>query len=181
MPMVRVWRGGFKKWTTKPERGDELVFGEKLRAMANTYNPDTADEWRAAIAKKVEQAWSIYTPDPKSGHRGVGKLREPLTGPVICDLAFYFPRTKEMLDNPFKYGRQEFPCIAHNKGDIDNLQKAVFDVMTEVGVWKDDCQVYGGLVEKWYTPIGHPCGVKIIVTTEAELVESTLFETAVKA
>jgi Holliday junction resolvase RusA-like endonuclease len=37
------------------------------------------------------------------------------------------------------------------KPDKDNLEKAVMDALTSIGIWKDDCQVYGGITEKYWT------------------------------
>jgi hypothetical protein len=36
--------------------------------------------------------------------------------------------------------------------DKDNLEKAVMDALTGIQIWNDDCQVYGGNTEKYWTP-----------------------------
>jgi hypothetical protein len=45
----------------------------------------------------------------------------------------------------------EDQCVAHGaKPDLDNLQKAVMDAITNVGIWKDDALVFKVEAEKWY-------------------------------
>ena len=54
-----------------------------------------------------------------------------------------------------EYLRAKYPdaCFPHvGKVDVDNLTKAVFDTLTQVGVWRDDGQVYALDVAKLYTP-----------------------------
>lgn len=152
-----------KKWVRSFLPGDELCIFEKPRVISHEYNPDSADAWKDAVRKRVEDAWAVYKPDPVTGHRGVGRPRDPLNVPLCCDLTFYMPRPKYMLENPFKYGRDAIPF--DGRPDIDNLQKAVFDAMTEAGVWRDDALVCTGEVSKWYSGEGGAPGVRIIVET----------------
>lgn len=37
-----------------------------------------------------------------------------------------------------------------NKPDADNLCKAFYDIMTELGYWKDDKQIYSSITEKFW-------------------------------
>lgn len=42
--------------------------------------------------------------------------------------------------------------IKHTKKpDIDNLNKAVSDAITDIGLWEDDSQVYSISASKYYT------------------------------
>jgi Holliday junction resolvase RusA-like endonuclease len=179
MAMVWVWREGREKLTTKPVEGDRLVYGRKLQVSNHVYNPDTADVWKAAIVRAVHAAWSVYTPDPITGHKGAGKLREPLDEPLVCDLTFYFPRPKYMLEKPFVYGADAIPYEV--KPDTDNLDKAVKDAMTEADVWADDCRVYSGETSKWYSCIGGAPGVRIELETLARKPVETLFTAEAKS
>ena len=73
--------------------------------------------------------------------------REPLAGPVSIHLSFYFKRPAKLMTK--KAREDEFPYVI--KPDADNLAKAVKDVMTQCGVYKDDSQVWHMGVTKKYT------------------------------
>lgn len=51
----------------------------------------------------------------------------------------------KLPSEPFQ-GRVEVNIELHTpdkrRRDLDNVRKAVYDAMTNAGVWKDDCQVY---------------------------------------
>ncbi len=97
---------------------------------AGVYTPDTANDWKTRVAIEARQ------------HRP----RVPLDCPLIVDLCFLMPR-------PAKYMRKKDPIgtFPHTaKPDLDNLDKAVLDVLTDCGMWVDDCQAYCGRREKWY-------------------------------
>ena len=40
-----------------------------------------------------------------------------------------------------------------NKPDVDNLCKSLFDIMTKLGYWKDDKQIYSAVVEKFWANV----------------------------
>jgi len=56
-----------------------------------------------------------------------------------------------------------------SKPDTDNLSKAVLDCLTELGMWRDDCQVVREMTTKRYD--SNP-GVEIIVCLGAEVAAS---------
>jgi len=72
----------------------------------------------------------------------IGKHRpeKPLEGPVLLDVLWLFPITGNHQDGEAKI----------TKPDTDNLQKLLKDVMTDLGFWKDDAQVYDERVIKRY-------------------------------
>jgi Holliday junction resolvase RusA-like endonuclease len=90
----------------------------------NFYNPGTADGWKRAV-----QAAFLRERKPA------------IEGPVYLTVNFFFHR--EGIP-----GRAAFHTA---KPDRDNLEKAVMDALTEIGVWKDDCQVCAGLTAKYWT------------------------------
>jgi Holliday junction resolvase RusA-like endonuclease len=93
---------------------------------AGVYDPGTANEWKHAVA----DAWRLSS-------------RPVLTGPLMVQLWFYFPRPK----NHFRTGKNaaqlkdSAPKYHTNKPDLDNLAKAVLDELTRIGAWKDDAAV----------------------------------------
>ena len=40
-----------------------------------------------------------------------------------------------------------------NKPDVDNLCKALFDIMTKLHYWGDDKQIYSAVVEKYWADV----------------------------
>ncbi|MGH9249435.1 MAG: RusA family crossover junction endodeoxyribonuclease, partial [Acidimicrobiales bacterium] len=59
----------------------------------------------------------------------------PMTGPVAVALRFTLRRPASAPKR-----RRTWP-IGARSGDIDKLQRAILDALTDVGVWKDDAQV----------------------------------------
>lgn len=64
-------------------------------------------------------------------HLAKHRPEAPMSGPVYLFVMWGFPITGEHEDGEFKTSRP----------DTDNLQKALKDVMTKLGFWKDDAQV----------------------------------------
>ncbi|MDR2535190.1 MAG: RusA family crossover junction endodeoxyribonuclease [Treponema sp.] len=91
----------------------------------NFYNPRTADPWKETI-----QVYFLMDRKP------------PITGPVYLKIHFFFHKAAAL------YGK----IVPHTvRPDKDNLEKAVMDALTGIQIWKDDCQVYGGNTEKYWT------------------------------
>lgn len=86
----------------------------------HVYNPSSANEWK----KTVKLAFSKY--------KGIC-----LEDPIKITIRYYLKRPKSLM-------RKKDPAniIFHTrKPDIDNLNKAVMDSLTNIGIWKDDSQV----------------------------------------
>jgi Holliday junction resolvase RusA-like endonuclease len=104
----------------------------------NIYNPKTADSWKETI-----QIVFLTNRKPR------------ITGPVYLKVQFFF----------HKFGIHG--VVPHTvKPDKDNLEKAVMDALTAIQIWKDDCQVYGGNTEKYWTP--GKSGAQICIETEED-------------
>ena len=131
MTPISVWIPGIPK--AQP-RARAFSFNGRARM----YDPGTAEAWKQCIA----QAVAPHVP------------KVPLEGPLRVDIDLFFPRPKRLCrkcdpDNPL-------PHVA--KPDRDNAEKAVLDALTQLGVWRDDCQVCQGAVRKWYAGKGSAPG-----------------------
>jgi Holliday junction resolvase RusA-like endonuclease len=122
-------RIGIRIYGTPIPQGSKTAnhFGNGVRdANAKTLKP-----WRDHVR--------LTTEDTIRYHDGL-----PLTGPVAVWLRFTFARPK----SHFRTGRNAhllrdtaplFP--GHSCGDIDKLQRAIFDALTDAKVWADDTQI----------------------------------------
>ena len=143
----------------QPRAKGRLINSRFGKSFIQMYTPSVANEWKRAVTRAVESAWSVYTPDPRTGSRGPGVLKESLDGPLHLDLTFYLPRPQYL--EGWKHTRD---AIAHvGKPDFDNLSKAVADAMSESGIWKDDAQVCSWSGSKWYSAVGGASGCRIVV------------------
>jgi Holliday junction resolvase RusA-like endonuclease len=107
----------------------------------NFYNPGTATSWKNTI-----QAYFLQNRQPV------------IMGAVYLTLHFYFKKTGIKKTTPHT-----------QKPDKDNLEKAVMDALTSIGIWKDDCQVYDGRTAKYWS--GDKSGVEIWVKEVNEMQE----------
>lgn len=65
---------------------------------------------------------------------------KPFAGPVQVVAKWCFPIKASHHDGE--------PYI--NKPDADNLCKSLYDIMTKLGYWKDDKQIYSAITEKFW-------------------------------
>lgn len=114
-------------------------------ANGHAYTPDTAKDWKAAVV-------AAYV-------KSVG-VNEPTKLPVALRLEFYFQLPKSKLA---AYGRGELSGYHSQRPDLDNLEKAVMDALTDAGAWADDCQVVSKKsVKVWAEPNAEEgCGISI--------------------
>lgn len=73
---------------------------------------------------------------------------KPLEGFICLKSIFYIP-IPQSYSNKKKYELEHTLC--NKKPDEDNLSKLYRDIFTEVGIWKDDCQVCSGMFLKLYS------------------------------
>lgn len=102
---------------------------------AGVYDPGTAEEWKFRIREAARQAWD----------------GTPLSGPIEANLTFWFPRPKGhwRTGKNSNQLRDDSPRALHaQKPDRDNLEKAVLDALSGLGIWADDSQVCCGHVRK---------------------------------
>jgi Holliday junction resolvase RusA-like endonuclease len=116
-------------------------FGGKWQARV--YDASTAEGWKAAIAVAAKP----FLPS------------EPLVGPVELHIDFYMPRPKS---HSTKKGlRPAAPNWHTQKPDIDNLEKAVMDALTQIGMWSDDSQVCVKQTTKFWS--SEKSGARIVI------------------
>ena len=124
------------------------------RYQARAYNPGTAEGWKAQIALVAKG----YLPTT------------PLDGPVCVSLTFSMPRPKSHYRTGKYAGELKITApYWHVKGsgigggDRDNLDKAVLDTLTQIGMWHDDGLVCAGTIQKRYMLPQECSGVTICI------------------
>jgi len=91
---------------------------------------------------------------------------DPSEGAIIMNTKFYLPRPKSHYGtgknaDTIKAVKPELP-ILHSTGDLDKLERCVWDALTGV-IYVDDSQVCGGERKKVYALQGEDTGVMITV------------------
>jgi Holliday junction resolvase RusA-like endonuclease len=133
-------------------------------SMFLNMNPPTATYQEKEINWKTK---SIYQNDRSADAKA--KLRahlvkhipdQPLNGPLRMTIIWGF------LAN----GEHRFNTWCTDKPDLDNAQKALQDIMTELGFWKDDCNIATLQTSKIWT--WHP-GIAITVEEMPEAIEDS--------
>ena len=97
---------------------------------AGVYDPGTADEWKALVRAAAEPQ----------------RPKEPIEGPIVVSISFMLKRPQRLMRKTDPKG----PVPHAVKPDRDNLDKAVLDALQSAGWWRDDCQVYSGVITKNY-------------------------------
>jgi Holliday junction resolvase RusA-like endonuclease len=115
------------------------------RASGRTYNPGTADNWKAAVTSSV------------FAERGqAGKDHYLFEGvPVHVRIEAYFPRPKSHFRTN-KSLRESSPFWFTGKPDVDNIAKSTLDALACAGVFRDDAHVASVTITKRYPGTGLP-------------------------
>ena len=101
-------------------------WGKTKTGKVITYDRDNAD-----AEQKLTSHLAKYIPP------------EPYTGPIRLIVKWLFPLKGKHYDGEWYT----------NKPDYDNLPKAMNDIMTKLGYWKDDAQIASGITEKIWSKI----------------------------
>lgn len=114
---------------------------------AGVYDPGTANEWKANIAKTAEPVRPAL----------------PLLTPLKVALSFRFRRPKAHFRTGKRAGelREDAPRYHTGGVDVDNLSKAVLDILTVIRFWHDDGQVCDLRVVKMYDDSMPGCSITI--------------------
>lgn len=116
------------------QQGSKTGFVVGKRAIIADANGKKLKPWRATV--------TTHTP---------GLLT--FDCPVYVELTFVMPRPQKP--------RFLLPAV---QPDIDKLTRAVFDGITDAGLWKDDARVVRMLVAEEYASEGNPVGVHVLVS-----------------
>lgn len=150
------------------------------RATATTAGMTTTSEPRAEVTRhrgtfaltvlglspvpasrpRVTRWGTYYTKTYKAwiaaAEKAIPQSRDPLTGPLTISVEFVVQRPKT--------SKRAYP-----KGDIDNYEKAVYDMLTKRGYWHDDDQlVTTSTVTKRFTEPGEEPGFTVIVNAQED-------------
>jgi len=110
------------------------------KPFVRMYDPGTAEGWKSQIAEAARPHAPFL----------------PLAGPIRMDAVFVFSRPKSHYgsgknSDKLKEGAPQYHI---SKPDGDNLCKAVWDCLTTLGFWRDDCQICAGEWIKVYVGFG---------------------------
>lgn len=122
------------------------AFARRMGAkfVARVYDAGTAEGWKSRIAMAVKPLL------PST----------PIEGPVAVSLVLFLRRPQNLCRQ--KDPREEIPHTS--AGDCDNFAKGVLDALTQLGLWRDDRQVFSLHVSKYYTAIDGRPGMHAVVT-----------------
>ncbi len=118
---------------------------------ARIYDAGTAEGWKGLVAEAVRD-----------------RLPEtPICGPCSMSIVFFMPRPKSHFRTGKNAGvlKDNAPSWFTSKPDIDNLQKAVMDALTVVGVFTDDALVVDGKSTKVYASPNERPGAQVTIIT----------------
>ncbi len=132
--------------------GRPITQGSKTRTRFGMRddNAVTLKPWREAVKTAALDAMP-----------GRGRL----DGPVSVDIIATFDRPKSAPKL-----RRTWP-VTRRSGDIDKIVRAIFDALTDAGVWRDDSQVVAVTAVKIHVgDVGalHIPGARILVAAVAE-------------
>jgi Holliday junction resolvase RusA-like endonuclease len=116
-------------------KGFKTKSGKVILTSAN----DKMKPWRALVISAAVEA-------------NLGKL--PIAEPVAVEVIYYLPRPKTAPK------RVIFPA---KKPDKDKLDRAIYDALTQAGVWVDDALNIASYTEKKFATPDNPPGAEITI------------------
>jgi len=153
MKSLTFFVAGIPKGQPRP-RAFARKMGDKF--VARVYDDGTAENWKSKIAEAAKPHIAGF----------VG-----FDGAVSIVMNFFMPRPKSHFrsNGQLKDGA---PIWVTKKPDGDNLEKAVCDALTQLGIWRDDSQVCEVLRRKQYAP-GATTGATVGCYISAQQLEGT--------
>ena len=112
----------------------------KGTAQQKGYNRYTRKYYQKRTVSDAEKVYAMYLKK--------WRPEEPMSGAIELNLLFYFPAKK-----PHKHGQAKV-----TRSDVDNLAKLPIDIMTRLGYWNDDSQIFDLRIAKFYA---NQAGLKV--------------------
>jgi len=132
-------------WIAGKPRATPRIQAFRRGKHIGTTTPSTADDWKALVA--------IASTPLLPG--------TPIVGPIVCNLTLVFPRPQRLNRKRDFKG----PVPMDHKPDRDNCEKAISDMLTDIGMWRDDNQIFDGRLSMWYHAINGQPGAHIEIFT----------------
>lgn len=120
------------------QQGSKKGFSRKGSTIVQLVddNADMLKPWRALVRSRASEVSTIWP---------------QFEGPLAVTVDFYMPRGATV--------KRARPCV---KPDLDKLVRALFDGITDSGLWGDDALVVDMHVREWYADDRKP-GVDVTV------------------
>lgn len=154
----------FRSGGVQPMTGEPLSFSlfiPGIPASKGSYRPITGRSrttgkpvTRLIPMDKKERPWRDHVRDTILSHK---HPTIPPNSYVTIETTFYLPRPKTIPPHKRKH-----PTV---KPDIDKLQRALYDAITETHIWHDDCQITDVTSHKRYAD-NTTTGVSLTITWE---------------
>jgi Holliday junction resolvase RusA-like endonuclease len=129
---------------------------------AGVYDPGTANDWKTVVRNACLEVWNKVVIDE----------------PVAVELIFYLPRPKSHFKKSGELNKPADSWVT-KKPDLDNLEKAVLDALTDIGLWRDDSLVVKVSKEKVYAHCesgSQWSGCDVLICRPEDFFKNTLFE-----
>ena len=123
------------------------AFFNKHTGRASVFDGGTAEWWKSQIAVALDGAVRKHFFTEKSAAECYPVFEGDT--PLEVTLQFYFPRPKAHFKRDGSL-KDNVPNYYIKKPDNDNLEKAVFDALTQTGLWKDDAIIAKNKTSKRY-------------------------------
>lgn len=121
--------------------------GANGQPILRVHEAGTAEHWKSQIA----EAATPLVPMP------------PIQVPVRADIEFIFPRPKSHYRSNGALKPSAPYWYDHLRDDRDNLDKAVLDCLTVIGMWRDDGLVCAGEIIRRYAQPNERSGAVVAI------------------
>lgn len=132
-----------QRWVEGEPKAQPRARAFSRGGKARMYDPGTANFWKRLVAHELRS----HRPDV------------PISTPVLMTMEFYLPRPQRLM----RAKDPSCPLPAKGKPDIDNLEKAVMDALTDDGWWTDDSIVVACSASKLFHAKGASPGMQISI------------------
>lgn len=118
-------------------KGQPRAKAARVGGFIRMYTPATANDFKGAVQAAAIQA---------------GLMNKLLEGPISLSLVFRLPRPKGHFRTGKNAGqlKDSAPYWHTSKPDLDNIEKALKDALSDIRAWRDDCQVCSVTKSKIY-------------------------------